>query len=278
MATVPPKTQTPHTKASSTPLPMLPEFALTDNIVLVTGGARGLGLTQSSALISAGATVYVLDRLRDPDPDFLKLREKVGGEVLHYRQLDVTSPDTLQDTVRSIGERHGRIDGLLAAAGINIDKPALEYSKSEVDRVFEVNATGVFLTAQAVAKEMVRYGNGGSVVLVASMSGTVANRELPCAAYNASKAAVLQMARNLAAEWGEHNIRVNTLSPGYILTPMTEHDFKRPEREKQLSSANMLGRLSTPEEYRGAALFLLSGASSFMTGADLRIDGGHSAW
>ncbi|KAI5802063.1 hypothetical protein FPQ18DRAFT_251521 [Pyronema domesticum] len=278
MATVPSTTKTPHTSASSTPLPMLPEFALTDNIILVTGGARGLGLTQSSAFISAGATVYVLDRLEEPDKDFVRLREKVGGEVLHYRHLDVTSPDTLQKTIRSIGEHHGRIDGLLAAAGINIDKPALEYSKSEVDRVFEVNATGVLLTAQAVAAEMIRHGNGGSIVLVASMSGTVANRELPCAAYNASKAAVLQMARNLAAEWGEHNIRVNTLSPGYILTPMTEHDFKRPERERQLSGANMLGRLSTPEEYRGAALFLLSGASSFMTGADLRIDGGHSAW
>jgi hypothetical protein len=91
MATVPSTTQTPHTSASSTSLPMLPEFALTDNIILVTGGARGLGLTQSSALISAGATVYVLDRLEEPDPNFVRLREKVGGEVCGFCVLCLLS-------------------------------------------------------------------------------------------------------------------------------------------------------------------------------------------
>lgn len=97
--------------------------------------------------------------------------------------------------------------------------------------------------------------------------------------YNPSKAAVIQLARNLAAEWGEHGIRVNTLSPGYILTQMLENLFKvYPERRIQWPKENMLGRLSTPNEYRGAAVFLLSDASSFMTGSDLRIDGGHAAW
>jgi NAD(P)-dependent dehydrogenase (short-subunit alcohol dehydrogenase family) len=98
-------------------------------------------------------------------------------------------------------------------------------------------------------------------------------------AYNASKAAVVQLARNLAAEWGEHNIRVNTISPGYIVTAMVEELFKTyPERRTEWPKHNMLGRLSTPDEYRGAAVFLLSPASSFMTGSDLRIDGGHCAW
>jgi NAD(P)-dependent dehydrogenase (short-subunit alcohol dehydrogenase family) len=98
-------------------------------------------------------------------------------------------------------------------------------------------------------------------------------------AYNASKAAVIQLARNLAAEWGEHGIRVNTISPGYIVTAMTAGLFEAfPERKTAWPDANMLKRLSYPEEYRGAAIFLLSNASSFMTGADLRIDGGHCAW
>lgn len=98
-------------------------------------------------------------------------------------------------------------------------------------------------------------------------------------AYNASKAAVVQLARNLASEWGAHGIRVNTISPGYIVTAMTETLFEAvPERRTAWPDANMLGRLSYPEEYRGAAVFLLSDASSFMTGADLRIDGGHCAW
>jgi NAD(P)-dependent dehydrogenase (short-subunit alcohol dehydrogenase family) len=102
---------------------------------------------------------------------------------------------------------------------------------------------------------------------------------LICPAYNASKAGVIQLGRNLASEWGMHNIRVNTISPGYIVTAMVEELFvKYPERKADWPTQNMLGRLSKPAEYRGAAVFLISDASSFMTGADLKIDGGHSAW
>ena len=102
---------------------------------------------------------------------------------------------------------------------------------------------------------------------------------LICPAYNASKAAVLQLGRNLASEWGPHDIRVNTISPGYIVTAMVEALFEKyPERREEWPKQNMLGRLSRPEEYRGAAAFLISDASSFMTGSDLRMDGGHSAW
>jgi NAD(P)-dependent dehydrogenase (short-subunit alcohol dehydrogenase family) len=97
--------------------------------------------------------------------------------------------------------------------------------------------------------------------------------------YNASKAAVLQLGRNLAMEWGEHGIRVNTISPGYIVTEMVMKLFEKfPEREVEWPKHNMLNKLSKPEDYRGAAVFLLSDASRFMTGADLRIDGGHCAW
>lgn len=101
----------------------------------------------------------------------------------------------------------------------------------------------------------------------------------PLSAYNASKAAVIQLARNLAAEWGTHGIRVNTLSPGYIMTEMLQNLFiDFPHRKEQWPKENMLGRLSLPHEFRGAGVFLVSDASSFMTGADLRIDGGHAAW
>jgi NAD(P)-dependent dehydrogenase (short-subunit alcohol dehydrogenase family) len=102
---------------------------------------------------------------------------------------------------------------------------------------------------------------------------------LICPAYNASKAGVVQLGRNLASEWGEYGIRVNTISPGYIVTAMVEKLFEDfPERKEQWPTENMLGRLSKPEEYRGAAVFLISDASSFMTGSDLRMDGGHAAW
>ena len=145
--------------------------------------------------------------------------------------------------------------------------------------MFAVNITGAMMTAQATAKAMIKYDCPGSIVFIASMSGSIANRGLICPAYNASKAGVLQLSRNLASEWGQHKIRVNTISPGYIVTEMVERLFEtHPERRTEWGSQNMLGRISAPAEYRGAAVFLISDASSYMTGGDLRIDGGHAAW
>ncbi|EKG15463.1 Short-chain dehydrogenase/reductase SDR [Macrophomina phaseolina MS6] len=201
------------------------------------------------------------------------------GTSLHYRQIDVRDVPGLNKVVTDIADAHGRLDGLIAAAGIQQETPALEYSAEDANRMFEVNVTGAFMTAQAAAKQMIRFGKGGSIVMIASMSGTVANRGLICPAYNASKAGVIQLARNLASEWGTYGIRVNTISPGYIVTAMVEELFKQyPERRTDWPTQNMLGRLSGPEEYRGAGVFLISDASSFMTGADLRMDGGHAAW
>ena len=225
------------------------------------------------------------------------------GTTLHYRQIDVRNVPGLNEVVKSISDSQGKLDGLIAAAGIQQEATALEYTAKDANTMFEVNITGVFMTAQAVAKEMIRWGRGGSIAMIASMSGSVANRVryslhpsnqptnllpssntnsgqgLICPAYNASKAGVIQLARNLASEWGQHGIRVNTISPGYIATAMVEALFERfPERKRDWPTQNMLGKLSVPEEYRGAAVFLISDASSFMTASDLRIDGGHAAW
>ncbi|KAH1454048.1 hypothetical protein KXX13_001749 [Aspergillus fumigatus] len=260
----------------------MPEFSLAGKVVLVSGAARGLGLTQAEALLEAGAKVYGLDRLEEPSAEFFEIQKRAKEELgteLHYRRIDVRDTELLTSTVEQIADVEGRMDGLIAAAGIQQETPALEYTAKDANTMFEVNVTGVFMTAQAVAKQMIRFGNGGSIALIASMSGTVANRGLICPAYNASKAAVIQLGRNLAMEWGQYGIRVNTISPGYIVTKMVEDLFAQfPERREEWPKHNMLGRLSTPNEYRGAAVFLLSDASSFMTGSDLRIDGGHCAW
>ncbi|KAL3466045.1 hypothetical protein BJX64DRAFT_35191 [Aspergillus heterothallicus] len=258
------------------------EFSLAGKVVLVSGAARGLGLTQAEALLEAGARVYALDRLEEPSPEFFNIQKRAREELgtdFQYRRIDVRDTELLHSTVEAIADAEGRMDGLVAAAGIQQETPALEYTSQDANRMFEVNVTGVMMTSQAVAKQMIRFGNGGSIALIASMSGTIANRGLICSAYNASKAAVIQLARNLAAEWGQYNIRVNTISPGYIVTAMVEQLFIQfPERREEWPKHNMLGRLSSPEEYRGAAVFLLSDASSFMTGSDLRMDGGHAAW
>ncbi|KAE8145102.1 hypothetical protein BDV25DRAFT_165375 [Aspergillus avenaceus] len=260
----------------------MPEFSLAGKVICVSGAARGLGLTQAEALLEAGAKVYALDRLEEPSPEFYGIQERARKELgteMHYRRIDVRDADLLDHAIESIANIEGRMDGLVAAAGIQQETPALDYSAQDANMMFEVNVTGVFMTSKAVAKQMIRFGNGGSIALIASMSGTIANRGLICPAYNASKAAVIQLARNLAMEWGQYNIRVNTISPGYIVTAMVEKLFAQyPERRDEWPKHNMLGRLSTPNEYRGAAVFLLSDASSFMTGSDLRMDGGHAAW
>ncbi|KAJ2894751.1 short-chain dehydrogenase [Zalerion maritima] len=265
--------------------PLLPEFSLRGKTIIVTGAGRGLGLVQAEAILEAGANVHAIDRLPPPSTDssFEVVRQRAQADLgtnLEYHQVDVRDNQALNDVVKGIADARGRMDGLIAAAGIQQETPALEYTAEDADKMMGVNVTGVFMTAQAVARQMLRLEmNSGSLVLIASMSGTVANRGLLCPAYNASKAAVIQLGRNLAAEWGQHGIRVNTISPGYIVTAMVEDLFiKYPERRETWPKENMLGRLSAPSEYRGAAVFLLSDASSFMTGSDLRVDGGHCAW
>ncbi len=120
-----------------------------------------------------------MDRLPEPSPEFPKLQERAQqdlGTALHYRQIDVRDSASLTQIVADIADKHGRLDGLIAAAGIQQETPALEYTAADANRMFEVNVTGVFMTAQAAAKQMIRFEKGGSVVLIGSMSGTVANR------------------------------------------------------------------------------------------------------
>ncbi|KAK8072368.1 short-chain dehydrogenase [Apiospora saccharicola] len=267
------------------PKALLPEFSLKNKVIIVSGGAQGLGLVQTEALLEAGAKVHVFDRQAPPPAGskYDAVVKRAVGELettLTYHQIDVRlGAGDINRVTQDIADEHGRIDGLIAAAGIQQETPALEYTAEDSDRMLGINITGVLMTAQAVARQMVRLKQEGSLVFIASMSGTVANRGLICPVYNASKAGVIQLGRNLASEWGQHGIRVNTISPGYIVTDMVKALFEKfPEREVEWPKQNMLGKLSKPEDYRGAAVFLLSDASRFMTGADLRIDGGHAAW
>ncbi|KAF4336218.1 D-arabinitol 2-dehydrogenase [Fusarium beomiforme] len=250
---------------------LLPEFSLKNRVIVVSGGARGL--------------VHAIDRLsspaKDPNSGFSQVsnRARELGTSLHYHRVDVRDVPDLNRIFEDVANGAGRLDGLIAAAGINHETPAIDYSMEETERMMSINFTGAFMTAQAAARQMIRLKQPGSILMIASMSAIIANKGMLAPVYNPSKAAVVQLARNLAMEWGKHGIRVNTLSPGYILTQMLQNLFNDyPDRREQWPKENMLGRLSTPEEYRGAAVFLLSDASSFMTGADLRMDGGHAAW
>ncbi|WVR07286.1 hypothetical protein IAU60_004327 [Kwoniella sp. DSM 27419] len=259
-------------------------FSLAGQGVVVTGGARGLGLCIATSLLEASAAhVYCLDILPSPVQDEWSVAEatakKHGGKI-EYRKLDITDADAVQRVFSDIYETCPcEISGFFGAAGIQQMVPAVDYSAADFRRIMEVNVTGTFLTLQAAAKEMIQRGIRGSLVVTASMSGTIANKGLTCLPYNTSKSALLQMCRSAAAEWGAHGIRVNSLSPGYIRTAMTDGLLaQRPDLEKEWLSGSMLHRLSTPDEFRGPVLFLLSKASSFVTGADLLVDGGHTAY
>lgn len=259
-----------------------PEFNLQDKVIVVTGGGRGLGLALAAAVYQGGAKVHCLDRLEQPHEDFHKVQEttdsSLGGELV-YHQGDLRNTESLQDLIASIAAKHGRMDGLIAAAGVQKQCPALEYQVKDIQEMMDVNYIAVYTSAQEVARQMLKYQTPGAMLLVASMSAQIANRNLITSVYNSSKAAVAQLTRNLAMEWGPHGIRVNALCPGHIVTPMVLKNFEEtPSLRDEWSNNNMLGRISKPEEFRGAATFLLSDASSFMTGSNLVIDGGCTAW
>ncbi|KAJ5371075.1 uncharacterized protein N7496_007167 [Penicillium cataractarum] len=257
------------------------EFDMEGRVYVITGGGRGLGLSMGEALIEAGAKVYALDRLETPHPDFLKAQNKAEeyGGALEYIKIDVRNNTEVNNTFAAIAAQEQRLDGLVAAAGINHLQSALEHSQQALDDVMSINYNGVFNSATAAARQMFNYQQKGSILLVASMSGLIANKGMTSPVYNSSKAAVIQLARSLAMEWGRHGIRVNSLCPGHIITPMVEDVFQQnPAARATWEAENMLGRLAMPEEFRGSALFCLSDASSFMTGSTLIIDGGHTAW
>jgi NAD(P)-dependent dehydrogenase (short-subunit alcohol dehydrogenase family) len=145
--------------------------------------------------------------------------------------------------------------------------------------MMEINYTASFKCAQFAQHEMARYHTPGSIMFVASMSGLMANHDFTSSVYNSSKAAIIQLAKNLAMEWGPQGIRVNSLCPGHILTPMVEQNIRdEPHLEKQWQDVSMLKRISRPDEFGGAAIFLMSEASTFVTGSALSVDGGATAW
>ncbi|KAK7712674.1 hypothetical protein SLS64_001386 [Diaporthe eres] len=260
-------------------------FSLSGKTIAITGGGRGVGITLAAAVLEAGGNVACLDILETPAAEewaAIEKTAKTSGLKLSYRRVDITDEENLSNILDEI-EKEGReagapFYGTIACAGIQQKTPAIEYPKSDFERMFSVNVTGTFLTAKHTARILIKNGVKGSIVMIASMSGDIANRGLTCSAYNSSKAAVQQLCRSVAQEWGQYGIRVNTLSPGYIRTAMTDALLAtNPELEKIWMAGALLGRLGAPEDFKAPAVFLLSQGSSFMTGADLRVDGGHCA-
>ncbi|KAJ9653933.1 hypothetical protein H2201_009076 [Coniosporium apollinis] len=278
-STIPESEQTPANAAHST------LFSLSNKTIAITGGGRGLGITLAAAVLEAGGHAACLDILETPSAvEWAALQKTVNLTGLHvsYHQCDITNEEQLSHILDEIAAGGMRLQapfyGAIACAGIQQKIPAVDYPAADFERILRVNVLGTFLTAKHSARILIESGIKGSVVMVASMSGQVANRGLTCTAYNTSKSAIHQMCRSVAQEWGRYGIRVNTLSPGYIRTAMTDELLAaEPEVEKTWMAGALLGRLGAPEDFKAPAIFLLAPGSSFMTGADLRVDGGHCA-
>ncbi|RDX51795.1 sorbose reductase sou1 [Lentinus brumalis] len=259
------------------------EFALSDKVALVTGGNRGIGLEAALTLSEAGArSVYCVDVHDEPGEEWTKTRSFItcmGLGRLEYIKGDVRDQEAMWKIGERIGDREGRMDVCVAAAGIFLIGPSLEYSAQDFQNVLAVNTNGTLYAAQASGRQMVRFGNGGSIIMVASICGSIAlEPTLPSVSYHSSKSAVLQMARSMACELGPQRIRVNTISPGFIKTRFTHFLEEDHELKSKYEGANPLGRIGRPEELRGAFAWLASDASSFCTGSDIIVDGGHRAW
>lgn len=255
---------------------MVVTFSLSDRVAFVTGGASGIGLAIAVGIAEHGGSVGLFDR---PGADFtaaLAAVRRAGGQASAL-EGDVTDGASLHAAVVKIQEEFGPLTLAVNAAGIANAAPAEDMTREQWSMLYDVDITGVFLSCQAEAQAMLTHGDGGAIVNIASMSGTIVNRGLQQAHYNSAKAAVIHLSRSLAVEWAERGIRVNSLSPGYTATPMNS----RPEmvdRMRVFAEQVPMQRVAEPEEMAGPAVFLLSDASSYVTGIDLLADGGHCAW
>ncbi|KAL9109754.1 MAG: hypothetical protein Q9227_005623 [Pyrenula ochraceoflavens] len=264
-------------------------FRLDNRTIILTGGLGGIGIPLIAALLESGADIAVTDLQADPpreDWESLKTLATSHSLELTYHRVDVTSAESVKDTFTQIQtSARNPIRGLVCLAGVSQRHDAIDYPQEEFRRILDINVTGTMLACQAGAKAIMEAGLGGSIVIFASMSGWVVNQGVNTSAYNTSKSALHQLARSLAAEWGTHThpssppIRVNTISPGYVKTVATGPTLDAlPGLRDMWERGNMLGRLAEAEELRGPVVFLLGDGSSYVTGTDLRVDGGHCGW
>lgn len=262
-------------------------FGLKGKVAVVTGGGRGIGQVVAEGLAKAGAEVAILAR-SGADETIRKI-EQAGGKA-YYVKCDVTDLNSVNSAVAEVVKKSGKIDILFNNAGICYHKKAIvlegedlggcndgEASVEEWRNVLDVNLTGEYMMAVAVARTMIDKKIKGSIINMASMSGYIANVPQCQAAYNASKAGVIHMTRSLAIEWADYGIRVNSLSPGYVGTPMSQPPFVHQELLDAWQPLFPLHRMAKPEELIPAVLYLACDAAGYTSGSDVVVDGAYTA-
>lgn len=253
---------------------VLEKFSLKDQTAVVTGGGQGLGKVFCHAFADAGADVVVAEINDETGSETVKEIERKGRKALFVR-TDITDSENVSRMVEQTIAEFGKIDILMNNAGIVDWGEAENVKKDDWLKVMDVNVNGLFYCAQAVGRRMIEKGQG-RIINIASMSAHIVNRPQCQASYNASKAAVIHLTKSLAAEWAQYNIRVNSISPGYMGTDMAKPFFVDPKYGGEWINAIPMKRPGEPEELAGVAVFLASNASSYVTGADIVVDGGYT--
>jgi len=255
-------------------------FDLTGRVAIVTGGSIGLGRQMAEGLAEMGADLVLCARKKERCHQAAEELQQLGVKAIALG-CDVKSPDSIQQMVEATLSQFGRIDVLINNAGISWGAPVEEMRLEDWNKVIETNLTGTFLCAQAVGKVMIRQGrsenNAGKIINIASVAGLGgAPPELPAIGYHASKGGVISFTKDLACKWASHNIQVNAIAPGWFPTHMSNRVL---EHHKELFLSHIpLRRFGNEHDLKGAAVFLASAASNYVTGHVLVVDGGQSAW
>ena len=259
--------------------PILERFRLDGRVAVVTGGGQGIGRAYAHALGEAGAAVTIADLSSDTANAVVAELKAKGVDAIAIK-VDVTKADQVKVMVDTILQKWGKLTIGINNAGIGQWIASEEMPEADWDRMININLKGVFLCAQAEARVMLAAGYG-KIINTASMSAHISNTPQNQAHYNASKAAVLHLTRSLAAEWAPRGVLVNSISPGYTRTQLVEDLLQTPEGQKVLPTwmgFTPMKRMAEVTDLTGAAVYLASEASDFMTGSDIIIDGGYCAW
>ncbi len=245
-------------------------FDLSGKVVLITGGGTGLGLGIAECLVAAGAQVVITGRRVEP---LAEACQRLGGRA-SYQVMDVTAKDQLPQVVAQITDRVGPIDVLVNNAGINKKISSLEMSDQDFASIVDTNLNSVFALTREVAKQMLPRGQG-SIIMISSMAALYGLANV--AAYGASKAAIAGMTRILASEYSPQGVRVNSIAPGFIDTPMLRKAIEGDEaRRQKILGRTPMNRFGSAEDIGWAAVFLASDQAKFITGTLLPVDGGNS--
>ncbi|HKK36483.1 MAG TPA: glucose 1-dehydrogenase [Paracoccaceae bacterium] len=254
-------------------------LGLKDKVCAVTGGAKGIGRATCIRLAREGARVAILDLDDDDGAEVLEAVEAEGVEA-EYRHLDVSDEAAVREALQGIAERFGRLDVLVNNAGISgANKPTHEVTAEEWDKVMAVNVSGVFYGTKAAVPLMRRAG-GGSIVNLSSIYGIIGAPDIP--PYHASKGAVREMTKVDALLYAADGIRVNSVHPGFIWTPLVEALAEESEQGKEafrreLDALHPIGHVGEPEDIAAGIAYLASDDAKFLTGSELVIDGGYTA-